>query len=300
MSPPAAPSAPDRLNTLAGVASVTVAFVLVALKLWALWSTGALSVAASLADSALDLAMSVTALAAILYAQRPADEDHSFGHSSAEDLAALGQSVVIIGAAGALAVAAGLRLTSDTPRPLTEEGVGIAVMAVSASLTLGLVLWQGHVARRTGNRVVAADRLHYVGDLLPTLGAILALSLSARYGVLWVDSVVALIAAGIMVVGALRIWSGAWNALMDRRADPDLEARIAQMVAGWPGVLGHHELRTRTAGSRIFLSIHIELDGRQSLAEAHAIAASLRRAIMEAHPRTEVIIHKDVADAPEG
>lgn len=287
---------PGRLNAAAGAASVAVALTLVVLKLWALWSTGALSVAASLADSALDLAMSVTALAAILYAQRPADEDHTFGHSSAEDLAALGQSIVIIGAACALGAAAVLRLLSDTPRPLTGEGIGIAVMGISAALTLGLVLWQGHVARRTGSRVVAADRLHYVGDLLPTLGAILALSVSARHDVLWVDSAVALLAAGVMVVGAVRIWAGAWNALMDRRADPALEAEIARLVSGWPGVHDHHDLRTRMAGSRVFVSVHIELDGSQTLAEAHAIGAGLRQAILSAHPHTEVIIHKDVAE----
>jgi ferrous-iron efflux pump FieF len=63
-----------------------------ALKLWALAETGRCPIAASLADSALDLMMSLGAAAAIIYAARPADEDHAFGHTSAEDLAALAQS----------------------------------------------------------------------------------------------------------------------------------------------------------------------------------------------------------------
>jgi ferrous-iron efflux pump FieF len=73
---------PDlRLSFSAGAASVAVAALLVALKLWALYHTGALSIAASLADSAMDLMMSLGAAAAILYAARPADDDHAFGHT---------------------------------------------------------------------------------------------------------------------------------------------------------------------------------------------------------------------------
>ena len=79
----------DRLAASAGVAAVTVALSLAVLKFLALQATGSLTVAASLADSAIDAVASMTGLAAILYASRPADEDHAFGHGSAEDLAAL-------------------------------------------------------------------------------------------------------------------------------------------------------------------------------------------------------------------
>ena len=92
----------QRLNVSAGVASVAVALVLVAIKGWALWFTGALSVAASLADSAVDLLASTAGLAGIVYAAKPADADHSFGHSSAEDLVALGQALLITASAGVI------------------------------------------------------------------------------------------------------------------------------------------------------------------------------------------------------
>jgi len=289
------PSGATRLNASAGVASVSVALLLVTLKLWALWMTGSLSVAASLADSALDLLMSFAALAAILYAARPPDEDHTFGHSSVEDLTALAQALVIVAAAGLLSWVAVRRLWSGDPSPLTSEGIGLAVMALSAAFTLGLVLWQGHVSARTGSKVVAADRLHYLGDLLPTLGAMAALAASALFGIGQLDSIVALVAAAVMLRGAIRIGSEAWDALMDRRADPALESRIARMAADWPGVRGHHDLRTRRAGSRVFVSLHLELDGDQPLAQAHDIGAGLRRAIIAEFPQADVIIHKDIA-----
>mgnify|MGYP001412247129 CR=1 FL=1 len=287
-----------RLAVSAGFASVLVAGILVALKLWALAETGVLSIAASLADSALDLMMSLGAATAIIYAARPADEDHAFGHTSAEDLAALAQSAFILASSGVIGWSAIRRLMADTPPQLASEGRGLLVMVASILLTLGLVWWQGRVARRTGSKVVAADRLHYLGDLLPSLGAIAALWISSRYGIGSIDAVVALGAAAVMVIGALHIGKDAWDALMDRTADPRIVEGIGKIAAAWPGVRGYHDLKTRTAGSRVFVNLHIELDGDQSLRQAHDIGAALRRAILAAYPQTDVIIHKDVHGRP--
>ena len=284
-----------RLNLSAGLVSVLVAGLLVALKLWALGETGALSVAASLADSAMDLMVSLGAMAAMLYAAKPADADHAFGHTSAEDLAALGQALFILISAGVIATAAVMRLLAPVPDTLASEGPGMVAMAVSIALTLALVLWQGRVARMTGSRVVAADRLHYLGDLLPNIGAIVSLWASTQYGLVSVDSVVALGAAMMLVLGAFSIGKGAWDALMDRAASPVVIEGIAGMATTWPGVRGFHDHKTRTAGSRTFVNLHIELDGELTLREAHAIGAALRRAILAAYPETDVIIHKDVA-----
>lgn len=288
-----------RLNLSAGLLSVTVAFVLVVAKLWALGSTGALSVAASLADSAMDLMVSLAGLAAIAYAAKPADEDHAFGHTSAEDLAALGQSLFILVSAAVIGWAAVGRLLQPVPNVLMAEGRGIIVMVFSIALTLALVLWQRRVAAQTGSRVVKADSLHYMGDLVPNVGAILALWASAHFGIGQIDSVVALGAALLLAFGAVRIGKGAWDALMDRRADPAMIEGIGRIAGGWPGVHGFHDLKTRTAGSRVFVNLHIELDGAQSLHDAHAIGAALRRAILQAYPQADVIIHKDpLGDAP--
>ena len=282
-----------RLNLSAGLASASVALVLVGLKLWALGETHALSVAASLADSAMDLMVSLGGLAAIAYAARPADDDHTHGHTSAEDLAALAQSVFILISAGVIGWAAIARLLSTTPEPLLNHGRGMGVMMVSISLTLGLVLWQTHVARHTGNRVVRADRLHYVGDLLPNVGAILSLWASATFGLGQIDSVVALGAGAMLAVGAVRIFKGAWDALMDRSAPEEVVAVVEDLVRDFPDVYGYHDLKTRTAGSKTFVTLHVELDGTKTLEETHTTAAALRRAILHALPNSDVMIHQD-------
>lgn len=291
-------SDPDslRLNLSAARASVGVALALIAVKLWALWATGALSIAASLADSTMDLIMSAGAMLAVRYAALPPDDDHAFGHTSAEDLTAFVQSLFLTAAAMGLVVSAISRLMAETPPALASEAAGILAMVISMALTGALVLWQGHVARRTGNRVIAADRLHYMADLLPALGAIAALVASRLWGLWQLDALVALVAAAVLARGAWTIGRGAWDALMDRRADPEVLEGIARIASSWPGVRGWHDLKTRTAGSRIFVNLHIELDGDQSLREAHDIGAALRRAILDAYPQADVIIHKDVAE----
>jgi ferrous-iron efflux pump FieF len=284
-----------RLNVSAVSAAVMVAATLVALKLWALWATGALSVAASLADSALDLIASFAGLAAVIYAARPADDDHAFGHASAEDLAALGQAALVTISALLIAARAGERLLSPTAEPLRAEGTGLMVMGISVLLTGALVLWQRRVAKHTGSRVVAADALHYMADLLPNLGAIGALAASALWGVGQVDSAVALASSVLLLAGAARIASGAWNALMDRGADDATMVRLAQIADAAPGLNGWHDLKTRTSGARLFVQIHVEIDGTLSLHDAHAIGARLRHQMLDAFPKAEVIVHKDPA-----
>ncbi|WP_226554029.1 cation diffusion facilitator family transporter [Celeribacter naphthalenivorans] len=287
---------PDhRLNLSAGIASVTVATILVLAKLWALSLTGSLSIAASMADSAMDLLIAAGGLLAIYYAARPPDNDHTFGHTSAEDLAALAQSVFILVSAGVIGVTSVRRLLSPAPKEMMSEGAGIAVMILSIVLTIALVLWQRHVARKTGSKVVSADSLHYVGDLIPNIGAIFALLASSMFGFHQLDSVVALGAAAILVVGALNIGKSAWDALMDRSAPPEMIEAIENMAKDMPGIYAYHDLKTRMAGSKPFVNIHIEVDGDQTLREAHAISADLKRQILDAYPNADVIVHKDVA-----
>jgi ferrous-iron efflux pump FieF len=204
----------------------------------------------------------------------------------------------IIASAGVITFAAVMRLLAgDSVMPQQEEK-GIAVVVFAIVVTGGLVFWQRRVAVKTGNKVVAADSLHYIGDMVPNLGAVVALYASSRFGLNEIDSVVAIGAALFMAFGAIRIGKAAWDALMDRRADPAMLEGIAKIAGSYPGVHGFHDLKSRQAGSRVFVNLHIELDGDQTLTEAHAIGAGLRRAIIAAYPNADVLIHKDPLGDP--
>jgi ferrous-iron efflux pump FieF len=283
-----------RLALSAGIAAVAVSLVLVAIKAWGLLATGSLTVGASLADSALDLTVSAGAIAAILYAARPADEEHAFGHSAVEDLFALAQAALVVGSAGVIAWRALARVGTDAA--LRAEAAGLAVMAAASLLTLALVFWQRRVVARTGSHVVAADQMHYLSDLLPNLAAMAALAASAAWGVAWPDTALSLVAAAVLLAGGLRIGRRAVDGLMDREADPETVAAIRGIAETQEGLEGFHDLRTRRSGSRLFVQIHVEIDGSRSLEEAHGIGAELRHRIMEAFPGTDVIVHKDPAE----
>lgn len=272
-----------------------VAILLVGLKLWAFAETGALSVAASLADSALDFIISMSGLLAIIYSARPADEDHTFGHNSAEDIAALGQAALLTVSALVIAWGAIFRLLSPTHHVLTSETRGMFVMGLSVAVTLALVLWQRRVYRQTGSKVVQADSLHYLSDLIPNIGAILALAASSFFALPQMDSIIALVAALILLSGAFRIGRLAFNALMDRTADPETVAKVVNILESRTDMFGYHDLKTRTAGAKVFVQVHVELDGSQTLDSAHAISRAIKAEIIKQIANADVIIHQDPA-----
>jgi ferrous-iron efflux pump FieF len=173
---------------------------------------------------------------AIVYAARPADDDHRFGHTSAEDLAALGQAVLLAGVAVYIGYGALNRLFAEVPPKLQNESSGIMVMAISIAITLALVLWQRRVVRRTGSKVVAADSLHYVADLIPNIGAMLALGVSSFWAFPQLDSLIAILAAIILLNGAYRIGGAAFDALMDRSASPETMQKLSEIIENWPGL----------------------------------------------------------------
>jgi ferrous-iron efflux pump FieF len=280
-----------NLNLSAGAASMAVAATLVALKGWAQVQTGSLSIAASMVDSLLDLMIAAANFAAIRYAARPADADHQFGHTAAEDIAALAQAAIVGVSAIAIAAGAAWRLTH--PSPLTAEAEGAAVMILSLLLTGALIAWQMRVARLTGSKVVRADMAHYLSDFLPMLGALAALAASRFLDAGWLDPVLALIAAAWILRTGLGIGRSAWDGLMDREAPAETVARIAAIADGCEGLEGWHDLRTRMSGTRLFVQIHAEIDGSLSLRQAHAIGEQLRRDILAISEDVDVIVHHD-------
>jgi ferrous-iron efflux pump FieF len=169
----------------------------------------------------------------------------------------------------------------------------MVVMVLSIVLTIALVTWQSRVAAATGSRVVAADRLHYLGDLIPNVGALVSLWASAQFGLSVIDGIVGLAASVMLAVGALKIGTGAWNALMDRAVEPEIVAEIERIAGSAAGIAGFHDLKTRRAGSRFFVNLHVEIDGRLPLEDAHEIAAEVVRAILRTFPKADVIIHMD-------
>lgn len=285
--------ADDGLRRWATYASVGVALSLIVLKVVGYVLTGSVSLLSSLLDSATDLMASLVTLLGVRIALTPPDRAHRFGHGKAEPLAALAQAAFVLGSAAFLVIEAVHRLID--PRPIEQGEIGIAILVIAMLLTLGLVLFQRHVVRRTGSVAIGADRLHYVGDLLTNALIIGALLLTDLTGWTRIDPLVAFLIAGLLVRGAVGIAITSLNMLMDHELPEAERERIVGLVLKHPRCRGLHDLRTRQDGSGRFVELHLEVDGALSLKTAHDIAHEIEDAIRIAFPDAAVLIHQEPA-----
>jgi ferrous-iron efflux pump FieF len=275
----------------AAFASLGVSLFLVAIKTVAYFASDSVALLASLADSALDLFTAALNLFAIHEALTPADAEHRFGHGKAEPLAGLAQGAFITASALFLVIQAASRIVH--PQPIEHSLLALAVMSVSILLALGLVLYQRAVVAKTGSLAVSADRTHNLGDLVTNVGVVVAIILSAGFGLLLADPLIALLVAAVLVGSAWLVFRQSLDQLMDREL-PDAErARIVDLVRNHPEVRALHELKTRRAGISTFIQVHIELDPEMRLSRAHEISDAVERALCDAFPGAEVIIHQD-------
>jgi ferrous-iron efflux pump FieF len=288
---PAASARADALMRRVAVAAVVTASFLVALKAGAYFLTHSVAMLASLADSALDVFASLVNLLAVRHALTPADDEHRFGHGKAEPLAGLLQSAFISGSVAFLIIESLHRLT--VPHQVYHSDVGLAVMAIAIVATLGLVAAQDYVVRRTHSIAIGADRLHYLGDILVNIGVAIGIYLAANGGMLDADPVVGLVVAGVLSVGVVQVFRQSYDQLMDRELPDSERGRIEAIVGSHPDVRDMHELRTRTAGRKAFIQLHIELDPQMTLRRSHEVSEEVAAQLCKSFPDAEIIIHQD-------
>ena len=281
------------LTRRAALASVTVATLLIGLKVWGAWATGSMAMLGSLADSALDLAASLMTLFAVGLAAQPADEDHRFGHGKAEAIAALMQTLLIVASAVAIGWRSILQLGIDELPTRGDIGIGVSLAGIA--LTLALVAYQRTVVKRTGSVAIATDHLHYQSDLLLNLAVIVALVLDIYAGLHGADSAFGIAIAVYLAVGALRSARAAVDMLMDREWPDEKRQRLLAVVAAETRVSGVHQLRTRSSGVTDFIQFHVWLPPEMSVAAAHAIVDDIEARVAAAFPGAEILIHVDPA-----
>jgi ferrous-iron efflux pump FieF len=278
----------------AAMAAVITGIVLVAIKTVAYVITDSIAMMASLADSALDVVVSIINLLAVRLALTPADREHRFGHGKAEPLAGLLQGAFIAGSTTLLVTESIKRLI--TPQPVVHGTVGLVILVFSTVAAFILVLQQRYVVRRTGSIAINADFMHYLADILINIGVFVAILLATSFGWLIADPIMGLLVAAALAWSVVGILRQSWDQLMDREL-PDAEReRIKAIVLGHRGVFDMHDLRTRAAGVRAFVQLHIEVDPALSLFAAHALSDEVEAEIRTAFPKAEIIIHTD----PEG
>ena len=279
-----------HLLKLATYSSVCVALLLIGIKAVVWFMSGSVSILASLVDSLMDAGASVLNLLAVRLALQPADHKHRFGHGKAEGIAALFQAAFIMGSALFLMLNAIDRIRHPSELHITP--VVFAVMLASLVITIALVAFQQWILKQVHSSAVAADRLHYLTDILSNIAVLIALGVSL-YGWHQADAIIGIGLALWIGWSAIGIGREALNMLMDKALPDNDLAAINSAVLQTTGVLGMHDLRTRLSGETRIIQCHIEVQDNLPLLQAHDIAVAAEHNIAALFDDSEIIIHLD-------
>jgi len=234
-------------------------------------------------ESLVNLASAIFALMMVTIAQRPADEDHPYGHHKAEYFSSGFEGILIIAAAMGIIWAGGHRLFD--PQPLQSVGWGLGLSVLSSALN-GLLAWvMFGAAKQHRSIALEADARHLVTDVWTSVGVVLGIGAVAFTGWLWLDAVVAIgVALNILKEGFHLMWRSS-QGLMDEAVEPEALAQIQQVLNDF----AHHTIRfdhvtTRRSGQRRFVDMHMHMPASWSLGRAAAVRTSVEQALMSAVP----------------
>ena len=280
-------AAPDaKRKSDAALASVLASAGLTALKLAAGFASGSLALLSEGAHNALDIAASALTFFAVRYADKPADDDHPFGHAKAEALAALAQTALLAALALGVAALALPRLFA----PVAPGAQGFALAVIVVSLVVDGWRWRrlNVAARETGSDALAADALHYASDFVGSL-LVLAGLVAARFGAPGGDAFAALGVAAFIGVSAARLALRTVDSLLDA-APAGLADDVRRSLAGMAGVEGVDYLRLRRVGAGAMGELGLLVSRRLPLEGVDAIRARVREALARRWPRLSLTI----------
>jgi cation diffusion facilitator family transporter len=277
--------------------SIAAAVVTIALKLSAWALTGSVGLLSDAAESVVNLVAAVVAMAALRWAVKPADEEHAYGHAKAEYFSAGVEGTLILIAAVGIAVTAADRLLN--PQPLEAVGAGLAVVAAASAINLGVGLVLLRAGRRARSIVLEADGKHLITDVWTSAGVIAGVAGAALTGWERLDPIVALaVAANILVAGGGLVRRSA-SGLMDRALEePDLVSIREALAEFERDGVRFHALRTRQAGSRRFVSLHVLVPGAWTVQRGHDLVERVEASLAERLPGASVFTHLEPAEDP--
>ena len=285
-----------QLKRRTALLSVLSNTTLILLKLFAGTITGSVAILTEAVHSSIDLVASIVAFFSIRKADEPADESHRYGHEKIENLAAAIEGILILVGSAAIALEAIRHLINHGH--VQTIGVGIAVIAVSLVTNVVVSVRLRRAAARTDSAALAGDAAHLGTDALTSATVLVGLLLVDLTGAQWIDPVVGLAVALVVVRTGVRLLAQPSRVLVDE-ALPASEVegiRTAIAAFGDHGVVGYHELRTRRAGARRYVDLHVQFKAGTSLESAHRIAHELQDLIASRLTHSDVLIHLEPED----
>jgi cation diffusion facilitator family transporter len=251
------------------------------------------SVTADGFHSMFDGTSNIIGLIGLGVASRPADRGHPYGHAKYETFASAAIGALLLFAAWRVGSSAIGRLQSPGEGPAVDV-VSFAVMIITLAVNVVVTTMERRAGNRLGSEILKADASHTGSDVLVTLGVIGGL-VAVRLGYPIADPILGIVVAGFIIVTGLRVLATAGSSLADTaRLEP---TAVSAVALGIEGVLGCHDVRTRGTDSDVYVDLHIQVDPSGTVAEGHAIAEQVEKAVADSFDEVrDVIAHLEPFD----
>ncbi|MGZ4269964.1 MAG: cation diffusion facilitator family transporter [Solirubrobacteraceae bacterium] len=293
MTPPGHPPALARLMWLSIAAAVTT----IALKTIAWRLTGSVGLLSDAMESVVNLVAAVVGLALLRWALTPPDRRHTYGHEKAEYFSAGVEGALILVAAGAIVFAAIHRLLNQVA--LEEVGIGTAVSALASAVNLAVGVLLLREGRRQRSITVEADGRHLLTDVWTSAGVIAAVIAVALTHWWWLDPVIAIAVALNILATGVSLLRRAGRGLMDAALPAADQEKLELALAPYRGEgVEFHAIRTRQAGRRSFVSLHVLVPGDWTVQHGHDLVERLERNIHSELPEAAVTTHVEPVGDP--
>ena len=286
-------------HPLTGLATVAIlaAVAVVLLKGMAWYLTGSVGLLSDALESLANVAGALMAYAMLFVAVQPPDEEHAYGHGKAEYFASGFEGALILAAAGGIMATALPRLLD--PEPIVSIGPGLAVAGVAAALNLGVARMLLRAGEAHGSITLQATGQHLLTDVWTSVGVIGGVGAVALTGWERLDAVAALaVGAHILLTGGRLVQRSALG-LLDTALPEEDQNRIQEILEDYHARgVRFHALRTRRAGRRSFMSVHVLVPGDWSVQRGHDMAEEIEARIRVAVPGIAVFTHLEPVEDP--
>ncbi len=260
--------------------AIVAAVATISLKLFAYSLTGSVGLFSDALESCVNLIAAVVALFMITLAEKPADEEHAFGHNKAEYFSSAIEGGLIVLAAFSIIWSAIPRLLN--PQPLENIGIGllVAVGASGINLVVGLILVKN--GRKNNSITLEADGKHLLTDVYTSAGVLIGIGLVKLTGWLALDAIVAIGVAINILWAGFQLMRRSALGLLDSGIPEDERLKVIQVLEKLKSQnVDFHALLTRQAGQRKFISVHVLMPGQWTIQECHDILEKVERDIRE-------------------
>jgi cation diffusion facilitator family transporter len=279
------------------VLSIVAAVLTIGLKLGAYFLTGSVGLFSDAAESVVNLVAAVAALWALLYASRPPDEEHAFGHDKAEYFSSGLESALILIAAVWIGITAWDRLMD--PQPLHNVGIGLSITLAAAAINGIVALIILRAGQRLRSITLQADAQHLLTDVWTSLGVVLGIATVQVTGWLVLDPLIGLLVTANILWTGVRLLRDTAQGLLDRALPPEDRKVISRVLSRYEEKgIKFHALRTRASGPRRFISMHVLVPGEWTVQQAHDLSEQIEKDLAEALPQSTFFIHIEPSEDP--